>query len=570
MGSCMSKDSSASTTTAQPRRLSRPARKSSAAKPLPQIPMPKLVVPSIRDVRSTSGASTATDSHEIKVGAIDLTTTEISTVSEPPSPMAKVEQVVFPAEQEEICPPSPPLASPTEAETPPMSPTDAASALTSPAQSSDLSPPASPPMKPHARSPMMTLSRSLQSSKSMFFPLYGVISKPKKSYVPMLEAKTHNQILPVNVDAVQFGAFGPPSIEGATNFGLSIWAFLVNYDGFSTSELSSVWMAIELGQMVHVTLTAPEGHYTVEDGETKSFVWDHHVTHVHFDIAVIDANMSLPFYATITAGLHVLRVEFQLATLSDGAALTQEYPSQTIVVNEVLHKISCDDLDVHLSSGSNQGNYDDNIISVDRLVENTRPEQLGARMQQMSHHPRVAKVFGVTKIQKQWYWVSEFHEFFSLHTYLAQQLTNDEKMVLLHDIAAGLAHMHHCGLAHNSLSTRHCFVDLDGHASLAGFNAVTAISNEAVAFDVFEFGMLMWETFTDVRASDIGSSWNEIASAIHLGDHAVDIPTPLQSLLLACLNEDPLKRPNMVDLVDALGGNKQKSFVDLCHQLKYQ
>ncbi|OQR84884.1 hypothetical protein ACHHYP_12601 [Achlya hypogyna] len=553
MGVCMSKESSAGFVM-EPQRPQATHRKPAPAlanEKAPLTPPPQPLPKQDAVPRSASDASTVTDSMDVKFVVVDtaLFGSPVSPVAASPKSAGSSNVAAT-----EVSPPSPPVV-PAEPSSPAETPVDETLA--------------SPSFQPHSCKPVVTLSKSLsKSSSAMFFPLYGVLSKPRKSYVPMLEVKRHNSALPVNVDAVQFGAFGPPSIGNGARFGLSIWAFLMAFDATSGST-TDAWMALERGQMVHVTLTAPEGSFTVEDGETKAFVWDHHVTHVHYDIAVIDGNMSRPFFAEIVAGVHVLRLTFQLATLSDGAALTQEYPSHASLVHEELRVLSAHDVDV--PAGGTVGSLKGRAVNIDAMADGALVDVLGARLQQMSHHPRVASVLGAANLLGQWHWVSAHQEdTFTLHTYLGQRLSTDEKMGLLKDIAAALAHMHHCAIAHNSVSTRHCTVDLDGHATLGGFVAVAAAdSTTDMAMDVLEFGLLLWEIFTDVPATEIGSTWAEIVAAVQLGPHAAAIPVACQSLLLSCLSDDPTLRPSMVDLVDALTSSKHKPLFDVANQLKH-
>ncbi|EQC33917.1 hypothetical protein SDRG_08597 [Saprolegnia diclina VS20] len=546
MGTCLSKDSSALVLEPQPRHA--PVSKSlPRKKDLPTTDVP--VFAPMAAPRSSSDASTVTDSLDVKLVVVTpLPSSEASSAPASPTTSTQNDDDDNVPDTGDQTMASPASVAPDQVEA------DA---------------PLSPPFQPHVTSPMTTLAKTLQSSSTaMFFPLYGVRSTQRKSYVPMLETVRHKTLLPSYADAVHFAAYGPPNFAAASHFGLSIWAFLATYDAAASSPLP-IWLQIERGQMVHVTLHVPEIGYSVADGETKSFVWDHHATHVHFDVVVLDATvLGQPFFADVVAGPHVLRLAFQLATLSDAAgALTQAYPSQAMRITEQARTLASEDFDVAI--GATTGSYNGTAVNVDALHDASTVDALSARMQQMSHHPRIARILGVAKLHDHMHWVSEHKQAFTLHTYLGQRLTNDEKTDLMRDIAAGLAHMHECGLAHNSVSTRHCIVDLDGRVTLGGFSAVAVASTQAeMAVDVLEFGYVLWEAFTDVPATDIGSTWHEIVVAVELGPSAATMPLSIQALLLACLSEDIARRPTMVDVVDALGGAKPKSIMDTVGLLK--
>ncbi|KDO28594.1 hypothetical protein SPRG_06450 [Saprolegnia parasitica CBS 223.65] len=502
----MSKDSSASVL--EPQRRHAPVSK----------PLPSKKERSVTDMpvfapmaapRSSSDASTVTDSLDVKLVAV----------------------TPLPSSEGSSAPASPTTSTQNDDDD------DNDHVMGSPASvaSDEIKAPVSPPFQPHVTSPMTTLAKTLQSSSTaMFFPLYGVRSTQRKSYVPMLETVRHKTLLPLHADAVHFAAYGPPNFAAASHFGVSIWAFLATYDAAAPAPLP-VWLQIERGQMVHVTLHVPETGYSVADGETKSFIWDHHATHVHFDVVVLDATvLGQPFFADIVAGPHVLRLAFQLATLSDAAgALTQAYPSQAKRITEHACVLPSDGFDVAI--GATSGSYHGSAVNVDALHDESIVDALSARMQQMSHHPRIACILGAAKLHDHWHWVSQHKQAFTLHTYLGQRLTNDEKTDLMRDIAAGLAHMHECGLAHNSVSTRHCIVDLDGRVTLSGFSAVAVAATLAeMAVDVLAFGYVLWEAFTDVPAAEMGSTWHEIVVAVELGPSAATMPLSIQALLLAC------------------------------------
>lgn len=72
--------------------------------------------------------------------------------------------------------------------------------------------------------------------------------------------------------------------------------------------------------------------------------------------------------------------------------------------------------------------------------------------------------------------------------------------------------------------------------------------------DVYSFGVLMWETFTEA-APFASLSGPEAAARVLAGDRlalSASIPVPFQDLMTRCFQEDPTKRPSMVDVLLAL------------------
>lgn len=168
----------------------------------------------------------------------------------------------------------------------------------------------------------------------------------------------------------------------------------------------------------------------------------------------------------------------------------------------------------------------------------------------------------------------------TLYEHLGKNALNSfqRKQIAL-DIAKGLHYLHHNGYIHRDLRSENILLNADYRAKIADFGLVKtraqsiqsiAKISQAVSWcapeilsaqpeitfkaDIFSFGMILWELFTDKKPFE-GVSLSALTQKIIAGQRETlsdEIPAEFHPLITACWSEKPGERPNLPELIKQL------------------
>jgi len=218
-----------------------------------------------------------------------------------------------------------------------------------------------------------------------------------------------------------------------------------------------------------------------------------------------------------------------------------------------------------------------------RLLERFHAEVRNSR--QVSH-PNVCRVYDIGEFQGLTFLTMEYIDGEDLASLLRRigRLPPDKAVEISHQLCAGLAAAHDCGLLHRDLKPANIMLDGRGRARITDFGlAVTADdvggrqqfagtpaymapeqrsgAPASVKTDIYSLGLVLFEIFTGKRAFEENnlSIWQEAAGAPpsdRPASHAsspsragsrtpvtTDVDPAVQRAILRCLDKDPAKRP---------------------------
>jgi len=196
-------------------------------------------------------------------------------------------------------------------------------------------------------------------------------------------------------------------------------------------------------------------------------------------------------------------------------------------------------------------------------------------------HPNVCRVYDIGEVSGQHFLTMEYIDGEDLASLLRRigRLPPDKALETAHQICAGLAAAHDCGLLHRDLKPANIMLDGRGRVRITDFGL--ALSSEdatgrretsgtpaymapeqiekgeaSVRSDIYSLGLVFYELFTgrlpyqantpvEWRRAHLESSPRSPSSVVK------DIDPAVESVILRCLQKDPAKRPSSVRQVAA-------------------
>ena len=196
-------------------------------------------------------------------------------------------------------------------------------------------------------------------------------------------------------------------------------------------------------------------------------------------------------------------------------------------------------------------------------------------------HPNVCRVYDIGEVSGLHFLTMEYVDGEDLASLLRRigRLPADKALETAHQICAGLAAAHECGLLHRDLKPANIMLDGRGRVRITDFglalshNDATGRSETAgtpaymapeqigkgeasIRSDIYSLGLVIYELFTG-RPPYQASSFMEwrrahLESAPRIPSSVVkDIDPLVESAILRCLQKDPATRPSTVRLVEA-------------------
>ncbi|MEE6462092.1 hypothetical protein FKM82_001491 [Ascaphus truei] len=199
-------------------------------------------------------------------------------------------------------------------------------------------------------------------------------------------------------------------------------------------------------------------------------------------------------------------------------------------------------------------------------------------------HPKLVQLYGACTQQRPIYIVTEFMEHGCLLNFLRQkrgQFSSDSLLSMCQDVCEGMNYLEENKFLHRDLATRNCLVNEACVVKVSDFGMTRYVldneytSSSGAKFpvkwsppevfnyskfssksDVWSFGVLMWEVFTEGKMPFETYSNYEVVTKITDG---VRLYRPklatnkIYEIMNACWHEKPEGRPRFSDLLNAIG-----------------
>ncbi|XP_059131086.1 tyrosine-protein kinase TXK isoform X2 [Peromyscus eremicus] len=206
-----------------------------------------------------------------------------------------------------------------------------------------------------------------------------------------------------------------------------------------------------------------------------------------------------------------------------------------------------------------------------------------AKVMMKLSHSRLVQLYGVCIQQKPLYIVTEFMENGCLLTYLRERKGKLQKALLLsvcQDICEGMAYLERNCYIHRDLAARNCLVSSSCVVKISDFGMTRYvlddeyISSSGAKFpvkwsppevfhfnkyssksDVWSFGVLMWEVFTEGKMPFENKSNLQVVEAISKGFRLYRpylAPMSIYGVMYSCWHENPKGRPTFAELLQTL------------------
>ncbi|XP_071599710.1 tyrosine-protein kinase TXK-like [Heliangelus exortis] len=206
-----------------------------------------------------------------------------------------------------------------------------------------------------------------------------------------------------------------------------------------------------------------------------------------------------------------------------------------------------------------------------------------AKVMMKLSHPKLVQLYGVCTQHKPLYVVTEFMENGCLLSYLRQRrrkLGTHMLLSMCQDVCEGMEYLERNSFIHRDLAARNCLVNAEHIVKVSDFGmARYVIDNEYISSsgakfpvkwsspevfhfkkyssksDVWSFGVLMWEVFTEGKMPFESKSSFEVVREIsqgnrlyrpHLASHSV------YKVMYSCWHEKPEGRPTFAELMETL------------------
>ncbi|KAE9100954.1 hypothetical protein PF010_g14620 [Phytophthora fragariae] len=398
----------------------------------------------------------------------------------------------------------------------------------------------------------------------------------------------------------------------------TVWAFLLNQraemqelarsDHPDSRKLSlETKLDVRRGALVHVTLEVPNG-FQVLNGATQGFAWEGEISNVDYDVVCTEgaAFGRVLFKARITVGSSVAVLNsFVLVgsrTMDPSELEADVLEGWMDVMEQTYREIPFRSLEMKELVG--QGYFGDayraTLDGQDVVVKTIRASEFGettsqivrefqheaAMLNMFGHHPCIVPFVGASTDTKfPLALVTQYLPYGSLEDNLrvpnSSTLTLDERTGMLKDAAAGLLNIHEGGFIHRDLAARNCLVDQGNHVRICDFGLCRRVKSETAGMlmkdavgpvkymapeslqpphafsydsDVYMFGVLMWETYTN---SSPFASLTSVEAMMHVlrGERLPvprELPASLQRLMQNCFHDSPAERPSMQEVLMAL------------------
>ena len=196
-------------------------------------------------------------------------------------------------------------------------------------------------------------------------------------------------------------------------------------------------------------------------------------------------------------------------------------------------------------------------------------------------HPNVCRVYDIGEVNGQHFLTMEYIDGEDLSSLLRRigRLPPDKALETAHQICAGLAAAHDCGLLHRDLKPANIMLDGRGRVRITDFGLALSSADAtgrsetagtpaymapeqigkgeaSVRSDIYSLGLVFYELFTghlpyqantaiEWRRAHLESSPRTPSSVVK------DIDPAVESAILRCLQKDPAKRPSSVRQVAA-------------------
>lgn len=208
-----------------------------------------------------------------------------------------------------------------------------------------------------------------------------------------------------------------------------------------------------------------------------------------------------------------------------------------------------------------------------------------AKVMMRLSHPRLVQLYGVCSQQRPIYIVTEFMEQGCLLNVLRQRrgsLGLDTLLSVCLDVCEGMEHLEASRFIHRDLAARNCLVNDSMVVKVSDFGMTRYVlddqytSSSGAKFpvkwsppevfnfcryssksDVWSFGVLMWEVFSEGRMPFDQKHNHEVVTMVMQG-HRLYRPKlaseTVYSIMNSCWHERPEKRPSFKDLVPKISG----------------
>ncbi|CAK4743579.1 unnamed protein product [Aphanomyces euteiches] len=360
-------------------------------------------------------------------------------------------------------------------------------------------------------------------------------------------------------DTVHFTAYAPPVVALESEFDFFIWAFLANQrDDMEEQAIAAdsrcrqlsreMMLSMRRGALAHIHLQVPDGFVVLGGDPNNLLHWHGKMTSANY---YIQCTTSAPtdqvmFEAKIVVGTNVMVLKSfvfvsSLPQLYLERSMT-ELKSHFELIPQQYEEIPYQDLNLKELVG--QGHFGDayraeykgkDVVaktlraqtfgeSSDDIVQEFRHE--AAALSMFGHHPNIVPFVGAsTDLSQPLALVTAYLPYGSLSQYLSKnEMTIEQKQTVLKDAAAGLLNIHEGRFIHRDMAARNLLIDGNLQAKICDFGMCRRVDSYGGSHfesgvgplkymgpeslspphsfsyrsDAYSFGVLMWETFTEV------------------------------------------------------------------------